>query len=178
MAKRAKGSTEHLKIDLPFEDAVKRIRQAPPMPQSSKTHRPRTAVVRPFAKTDRSAVIALWAEAFPNDPPHNVSADMIDLKLRVQPESFLVATVDGAIVGAVMAGFDGVRGWLHRIAVSVSARRMGVGTTLVRAAERALGRMGCPKVNLQVRVSNQDVVSFYESLGYSVENNLSLGRKL
>jgi ribosomal protein S18 acetylase RimI-like enzyme len=76
---------------------------------------------------------------------------MIDVKLRVQPELFLVATLDDAVVGCVMAGFEGVRGWLHRLAVRSSARRIGVGTRLVNEAEAALRAMGCPKVNLQLR---------------------------
>jgi ribosomal protein S18 acetylase RimI-like enzyme len=120
----------------------------------------------------------LWAESFPDDPPHNSSTAMIDLKMRVQPELFLVAVTDSQVVGTIMAGFDGVRGWLHRLAVSRSARRTGVGTRLVRTAESALLAMGCPKVNLQVRTSNADVVAFYRSLGYLVEDRVSLGRKL
>ena len=137
-----------------------------------------TPVIRAFADADRAAVILLWAEVFPNDPPHNVSTDMIDVKLRVQPELFLVAFFDGALVGTVMAGFDGVRGWLHRLAVRSSARRRGVGTSLVRAAESALLALGCPKVNLQIRASNAAVIAFYRSVGYSIEDNVSLGRKL
>jgi ribosomal protein S18 acetylase RimI-like enzyme len=135
-------------------------------------------VIRPFVASDRRAVVELWAEAFPNDPPHNVSADMIDRKVRVQPELFLVAVVNGEIAGTVMAGYDGVRGWLHRLAVSKAARRHGVGTRLVRAAESGLAAMGCSKVNLQVRATNADVISFYESAGYVVEEILSLGRKI
>lgn len=134
--------------------------------------------IRAFTEADRGAVLSLWEEAFSDDPPHNVSNEMIDRKLAVQPELFLVATMDGVVVGTVMAGFDGVRGWLHRLAVRSAARRLGIGTLLVRTAEAALGAMGCPKVNLQVRVSNRSVVAFYQSIGYSVEDNLSLGRKV
>jgi ribosomal protein S18 acetylase RimI-like enzyme len=103
---------------------------------------------------------------------------MIDRKLLVQPELLLVAELDGVLVGAVMAGFDGVRGWLHHLAVSKPHRRNGAATSLVRAAEVELKRLGCPKVNLQVRTSNAEVISFYESLGYSVEERISMGRRL
>lgn len=134
--------------------------------------------IRPFAESDRAAIVALWAEAFPSDPSHNVSTDMIDVKVTVQPELFLVAVIEGEVVGTVMAGFDGVRGWLHRLAVSMAARRHGVGTLLVRAAESGLAVMGCPKVNLQVRAANAEVIAFYESVGYAVEDLVSLGRRL
>src|SRR5215831_8149513 len=137
-----------------------------------------TLHVRPFREGDRAAVVELWSEAFPEDPDHNVSSEMIDRKLRVQPELFLVAELDGVLVGALMAGFDGVRGWLHRLAVRASRRRSGVGTRLVRSAETALFALGCPKVNLQVRSSNAPVVAFYRALGYSLEDRVSLGRHL
>lgn len=137
-----------------------------------------TLRIRPYQERDRTAVIDLWSEALPDEPDHNVSSEMIDRKTRVQPELFLVAELDGAIVGAVMAGFDGVRGWLHRLAVRTSARRSGVGTELVRCAESALRAHGCPKVNLQVRATNAGVVEFYRALGYSIEDRVSVGRRL
>lgn len=137
-----------------------------------------TLEVRPFEERDRAAIVDLWSEAFPDEPSHNVSSEIIDRKTRIQPDLFLVAELDGVVVGAVMAGFDGVRGWLHRLAVRTSARRRGVGTELVRCAERALLAFGCPKVNLQVRGSNAAVVAFYRALGYSIEDRVSLGRRL
>jgi ribosomal protein S18 acetylase RimI-like enzyme len=134
--------------------------------------------IRPFADADRSAVEALWAEAFPEDPSHNASADMIQRKLTVQPELFLVAVLDGRIAGAVMAGFDGVRGWIHRLAVLESKRRQGVGRELIACAEAGLTRLGCPKVNLQVRATNASVIAFYRALGYGVEERISMGKRL
>ena len=137
-----------------------------------------TAIVRAFALADREQVERLWARVFPDDPPSNAPGIMIDNKLRVQPELFLVAVANGAVVGAVMAGFDGVRGWIHHLAVSPEHRRRGIATALVRAAESGLGSLGCPKVNLQVRATNADVVAFYRQLGYHVEDRVSMGRRL
>jgi len=137
-----------------------------------------TLEIRPFNDSDRAGVIALWDEAFADDPAHNASAEMIDRKLRVQPELFLVAIADGEIVGTVMAGYDGVRGWLHRLAVRTSRRRGGVGTELVRRAEAEMVHMGCPKVNLQVRSSNAAVIGFYRAIGYVNDDNVSLSKRL
>jgi ribosomal protein S18 acetylase RimI-like enzyme len=103
---------------------------------------------------------------------------MIANKLKVQPELLLVGLLDGRLVGAVMAGFDGVRGWIHHLAVVPEARRRGVATRLVRAAEAGLRHLGCPKVNLQVRASNSEVVAFYQSLGFAIEERISMGRRL
>jgi ribosomal protein S18 acetylase RimI-like enzyme len=103
---------------------------------------------------------------------------MIARKLTVQPELFLVAVQDGLVVGAVMAGFDGVRGWIHRLAVLESTRRRGVGKRLIVHAENGLHRLGCPKVNLQVRSTNASVIAFYRALGYAVEERISMGKRL
>ena len=137
-----------------------------------------TVTVRAFEPADREQVERLWARVFSDDPPTNAPGVMIDNKLRVQPELFLVAIANDALVGAVMAGFDGVRGWIHHLAVSPEYRRRGIATALVRAAESGLGGMGCPKVNLQVRTTNTDVVAFYRRLGYDVEERVSMGRRL
>jgi len=134
--------------------------------------------VRPYRPSDRDALVALWAHVFPDDPGRNAPERMIDNKARVQPELLLVAEDGEALVGAVMAGFDGTRGWIHHLAVTPEKRRRGLGAALVRAAEDGLIRLGCPKVNLQVRAENDAVVGFYESLGYAVEARVSMGRVL
>jgi len=134
--------------------------------------------IRPFEPSDRAPLEELWARVFADDPPQNAPGIMIDNKLSVQPELLLVGFVDGTLVGAVMAGFDGVRGWIYHLAVSSAWRRRGFATELVRAAERGLARLGCPKVNLQVRTTNSAVVGFYRSLGYELEERVSMGRRL
>lgn len=139
--------------------------------------------IRPFDSADRAALEALWARVFPDDPPRNAPAQAIDRKLRVQPELLLVACVSNGrggetLVGAVMAGWDGVRGWIYHLAVTPEERRQGIATRLVREAEARLRALGCPKVNLQVRASNAGVVAFYRRLGYAVEERISLGRVL
>lgn len=134
--------------------------------------------IRPFREADRAEVVALWASAFPYEPTHNQSHEMIDRKLRVQPELFLVALDEDGVAGTVMAGYDGVRGWLHRLAVRTSARRRGVAMSLVRAAEAGMATLGCPKVNLQVRGTNAGVVAFYRAAGYETDDNISMGKRL
>jgi ribosomal protein S18 acetylase RimI-like enzyme len=134
--------------------------------------------VRSFRPGDGEALSALWGRVFPEDHPWNAPAVMIENKLRVQPELLLVGDLAGTIVGAVMAGFDGVRGWIYHLAVLPEHRRRGFATRLVRSAEQGLRALGCPKVNLQVRATNQDVVAFYRSVGYQVEERVCMGRRL
>ena len=134
--------------------------------------------IRPYESSDFDGVRALWQAAFPDDPVWNRAENAIPAKLAFQSELLLVAVEAQNIVGSVMAGYDGHRGWLYSVAVCESARRGGLGTALVREAEQALYALGCRKVNLQVRTTNKSVVRFYESLGYAVEDRVSLGRRL
>ncbi|PYN91596.1 MAG: GNAT family acetyltransferase [Candidatus Rokuibacteriota bacterium] len=134
--------------------------------------------IRPFQHADRQALERLWGRVFRDDPPWNAPGIMIENKLTIQPELLLVGEVDHTLVGAVIAGFDGVRGWIYHLAVAPEYRRRGLATELVRAAEDGLRRLGCPKVNLQVRAANHEVVAFYRSVGYEVEERVSMGRRL
>src|SRR5450755_4063143 len=80
--------------------------------------------------------------------------------------------------GAGAGRTRGVRGWIYHLAVSPSQRRRGIATRLMRGAEATLRALGCPKINLQVRATNQGVIAFYRALGYEIEDRLSMGRLL
>jgi ribosomal protein S18 acetylase RimI-like enzyme len=134
--------------------------------------------IRTFQDADAAAVTALWREVFPHDPPHSAPDIVIRHKRAVQRELFFIAESDGALAGTVMAGYDGNRGWIYKLAVDPRQRRRGLGTALVRHAEAALRALDCPKINLQVRNSNAAVVAFYERLGYQVEPLVSMGKRL
>ncbi len=134
--------------------------------------------IRAYSESDEAAVAELWREVFPGSPSWNHPETDIRRKLSVQRELFLVATLGSEIVGTAMAGYDGHRGWVYYLAVSPRHRRQGIGTALMRHVERRLASLGCPKLNLQVRVSNHEVVTFYTKLGYQIEERISMGKRL
>jgi ribosomal protein S18 acetylase RimI-like enzyme len=134
--------------------------------------------VRPYEHSDRAGVIDLWRRTFPDDPPWNEPEDVIERKALVQGDLFLVATVADQLAGTVLAGFDGVRGWIHKLAVDPAHRRSGVARRLMEVAETGLRDRGCPKVNLQVRASNAAVTEFYRRAGYAIEDRISMGKRL
>jgi ribosomal protein S18 acetylase RimI-like enzyme len=108
--------------------------------------------IRSYQPQDQTGLVSLWNTVFPDDPPWNEPARLIQRKLAVQPELILVCvTQEGGVIGAVMAGFDGVRGWIHHLAVHPEHRRCGIATRLIRVAEASLYALGCDKLNLQVR---------------------------
>lgn len=134
--------------------------------------------IRQYEASDFEGIEVLWNEAFPNDPPWNRAENAIPAKIAFQRELLFVAVDGDEVIGSLMAGYDGHRGWLYSVAVRAKNRRCGAGSALVRQAEKALHALGCCKVNLQVRTTNEAVVRFYERLGYDVEDRVSLGRRL
>ena len=91
---------------------------------------------------------------------------------------FFVAMDKKTVIGTILAGYDGHRGWLYSVAVHADYRRHGLGSSLVRHAEQALAALGCMKINLQITGGNDTVVGFYEALGYGVEPRISMGKKM
>ena len=83
--------------------------------------------IRTFTKTDTQPVVELWSLVFPDDPPWNKPADVIQTKLNNQPELFFVCERDNVVIGTVLVGFDGVRGWVHKLAVHPDHRGHGIG---------------------------------------------------
>ena len=134
--------------------------------------------IRPYERIDEEEVIELWRSVFQDMPAHNNLANDIGAKLTIQPELFYVAVLDEKIVGTAMSGFDGHRGWVYYVSVHPEYRRRGIGTDLMKIVESTLVEYGCPKLNLQIRADNAEVQSFYESLGYRVEDRISMGKRL
>jgi ribosomal protein S18 acetylase RimI-like enzyme len=139
-------------------------------------------IIRVFDVRDREAVIALWRDVFPEyadvSRPQRNPALSIDNKMKMQPELFFVGVVDGAVIGTVMCGYDGHRGWVYSLAVAASLRGRGFGATLMRHAESELAALGCPKVNLQIMAFKTELRGFYEKLGYRMDEVVSLGKRL
>ena len=135
-------------------------------------------VVRSYQDSDHDLVVALWTAVFPNDPPWNEPSELIRRKRSIQPDLFWVADEGGQIIGTVLAGYDGVRGWIYHLAVDPAKRRKGTARLLMQTAEDSLEALGCPKINLQIRANNIVVVDFYKAMGYGVEERVQMGKPL
>ena len=133
--------------------------------------------IREFVVSDTEQVIALWHARGLTRPWNDPAADILR-KLSVQPELFLVAADQSAVVGSVMAGYDGHRGWLYYLASAADRAGQGIGLALVAEAETRLSAMGCPKVQLMVRSENDGVLSYYDALGYEDAEVLVRGKRL
>lgn len=131
-----------------------------------------------FEPADEAAVIALWHRCGLVRPWNDPAKD-IARKQAEQPELFgVLRDEEAGVVGTVMAGYDGHRGWINYLAVEPNRQRQGLGRRLMAWAEAALAARGCPKINLQVRQGNEAVLGFYAALGYADDRVVSLGKRL
>jgi ribosomal protein S18 acetylase RimI-like enzyme len=139
--------------------------------------------VRDVRDEDTDALVALWNIVFPeyNDPnyPQRDPRANIARKLAMRDHLFWIATnAANELVGSVMAGYDGHRGWLYSLGVHPNARRGGIARALLSHAEAALRARGCVKLNLQVMADNEGAMRFYGANGFGQDRVVSWGKRL
>ena len=133
--------------------------------------------IRAYRSEEENQLIKLWEVCglirAANDPYRDIA-----IKLAEYPDRLLVAEHQSTIVGSVMVGYEGHRGWINYLAVHPDVRRQGLGRALMQCAEQLLLELGCPKINLQIRRGNTDVIAFYEKIGFSEDAVVSMGKRL
>ena len=133
--------------------------------------------IRPFQTEDEASVVSLWQLCELTVPWNNPYKD-IARKLKVQPELFLVGMLDSLLIATVMGGYDGHRGWINYLAVHPDFQGQGYAQQVMENVESELRKRGCPKINLQIRSGNARVMSFYQKLGFTDDQALSMGKRL
>ncbi len=133
-------------------------------------------VVRACRAQEASAVLELWQQS---RSEHATTADRLEDVQRLLAETsggLLVAAADGAILGALIAAWDGWRGNMYRLAVRSESRRRGVGLALVRAGEEHLHRLGARRITALVAYEDEVAALFWESAGYPRDREI--GRRV
>ena len=126
---------------------------------------------------DSTSVIALWQACGLtrpwNDPQH-------DFKFAVEGPSSCVLVLESGeqIVATVMVGHDGHRGAVYYLAVMPDQQRKGFGKLIHEAAVNWLRSKAVWKINLMFRNGNTQVKGFYETLGYEINEVVSLGKRI
>jgi ribosomal protein S18 acetylase RimI-like enzyme len=133
--------------------------------------------IRPFQTEDEASVVSLWQLCELTVPWNNPYKD-IARKLKVQPELFLVGMLDSLLIATVMGGYDGHRGWINYLAVHPDFQGQGYAQQVMENVESELRKRGCPKINLQIRSGNARVMAFYQKLGFTDDQALSMGKRL
>ena len=134
-------------------------------------------LIRPFQTEDEDDLVALWKMCELTVPWNNPHKD-IARKLQVQPELFLVGILGNSLIATVMGGYEGHRGWINYLAVHQDFQGKGYGQEIMNSVETALREMGCPKINLQIRRESDKVTSFYQKLGFTNDDVVSMGKRL
>lgn len=130
----------------------------------------RLRLLRPV---DYDQLVSLWDRAgLPYRPKGRDSRASIEEQMSRAPGGFLGAFVDGLLVGAVIATFEGRKGWINHLAVDPEHRRRGVATALVRAAEGELRGQGARVVAALVEEPNQASLALFEHLGYRIHRDV------
>ena len=133
--------------------------------------------IRSFRQEDEAPLIKLWERCKLvvawNDPSKDIRR-----KVQLDPEGLLLGLHDNSLIASVMAGYEGHRGWINYLAVDPEYRRKGLGKTMMKAAETYLEQFECPKINLQIRAKNHQVIEFYKSIGSLQEDVINMGKRL
>ena len=133
--------------------------------------------IKPYHPNNQQAVINLWQACNLvvawNDPVKDIQRKML-----VDPDLFLIGELSEDIVATVMGGYEGHRGWINYLAVSPEHQRKGYARAMMQQVEVLIQQKGSPKINLQVRSNNIDVIQFYQAIGYDIEDAVGLGKRL
>lgn len=132
--------------------------------------------VRPCREEDLDAVLRIWADSRSGHASTEDRREDLQRLLADSPGSLLVARAGDEPIGAVIAGWDGWRGNIYRLAVLDAHRRRGTGTILVRAAEAALRERGCRRITALVAFDDEAAGSFWDTAGYPVDGEI--GRRV
>lgn len=137
-------------------------------------HRP---VIAPAEPRDAAAVVALWQRCSLTRPWNDPHADFARA-LAGATSTVLLTREEASVIGSVMVGHDGHRGWLYYLAVAPDRRGQGIGRALFAAAEDWLRIAGAPKVQLMVRGDNAEALAFYDAIGLARQDVVVLARFL
>lgn len=133
--------------------------------------------IRRYRPSDFDAVVALWDALGFNVPPNDPARD-IPFLIRHSNAVFFVDEDGGEIVGTVMGGHDGIRGWFYRLGVAPRVRHQGRARALLQEIERWLAARGIVKVQLMIRGRQPELEAVYRRLGYEVSDRTLMARLL
>ncbi len=132
--------------------------------------------IRDIQEEDISRVLELWKK-YGEYHSWLDSPDAVGRRVEKQADLFLVAEIEGQIVGSVMGSYDGRFAFVARLVVVPSYRRRGIATRLMEEVERRLREKGATQASLLIEQDNYSAISLYKKMGYQLFKNVSYMRK-
>jgi len=129
--------------------------------------------IREFRMDDYGEMISMWEDAgLPYKPLGRDSREDIERQMKFEGSIYLLAEMDGKIVGSILATHDGRKGWINRIAVLPRYRNTGIAAGLVEEAERRISDQGIGITACLVEDWNESSMGFFEKLGYTKHTDI------
>jgi len=119
-------------------------------------------------------IFALWQQSEGIGLSSADSRECIQTYLERNPDMSFIALADGRIVGAVLAGHDGRRGYIHHLAVHSDYRQHGIGRQLAERSLKALKKAGIQKCHIFIFHSNTEGISFWKSVGWTQRSDINV----
>lgn len=127
--------------------------------------------IRVAADGDIDAMLGLWKDI---EGLNSVPESLASVKrfIKINPDGCLVAMNEGRLIGTAMAGFDGWRGCVYRLAVNKDFRLKGVGQALLEQCLEVFEQQGAPKAYLYVKANNHNALAFYNHLQWEKRDDI------
>jgi len=130
------------------------------------------------SNTHCDEVVSLWKKVF-GDQAADIAPDFVlDKELEAKGGLIFVALNGKLLVGMIMAGYDGNRGWIYALGVLPDYQRQGIGSSLLAFVEKKLSGLGCRKINLQMLEGDEASERFFSANGYNTEKRINMGKRL
>jgi ribosomal protein S18 acetylase RimI-like enzyme len=134
---------------------------------------PRGLTIRELKPDDYTALVTLWKGAgLPYRPKGRDSRERVFQELSSPTTIFLVAELEGELVGSLLGTSDGRKGWINRLAVRTDLRRRGVGRALLQEIERRFEVRGLLVFACLIEEENSASQEFFDELGYEVDRGV------
>ncbi|AUM63703.1 MULTISPECIES: GNAT family N-acetyltransferase [Brevibacillus] len=134
-------------------------------------------IIRTFRLGDYAAITRIWQETELNRTDTE-TMDSLAKQLAWDSDLVMVAEEDGEVVGVIVGTIDGTRAYFYRLAVSRSSQGRGIGRKLVEALENRFHQRGVNQILIMVNQANEQVLPFYQAMGYELQQYITLSKKI
>ncbi len=130
------------------------------------------------SKTHCDEVVSLWKKVFGEQAADIAPDFVLDEGSEAKEGIIFVALIGELVVGTIMAGYDGNRGWIYGLGVLPDYQRQGIGSSLLAFLEKKLSALGCRRINLQMMEGNEASELFFSAKGYQTVKRIDMTKSI